>query len=363
MGFKCGIVGLPNVGKSTLFNAVTRAGIAAENYPFCTIEPNVGIVAVPDPRLDKLAALARSARSVPTVLEFVDIAGLVEGAAQGEGLGNRFLSHIRETDAIAQVVRCFDDDEVAHVAGRVNPLSDLETINTELLLADLEVVERAVARAGKSAKAGGKEMLARKAALERLHRQLAAGDDLRNLDADEKERALMRELNLVTAKPMLLVANVGEADIQDNPHRFAVEDYAARHGFGVVEVCAQFEAELAGLPADERGEFLRDAGLAEAGLDRVTRAGYRLLDLLTFFTAGEKEARAWTVARGALAPQAAGRIHGDFEKGFVRAEIIAYDDYVACGGEQQAKDAGKWRLEGKDYAIQEGDVAHFRFNV
>ena len=363
MGFKCGIVGLPNVGKSTLFNAVTCAGVAAENYPFCTIEPNVGIVAVPDPRLDKLAALARSARTVPTVLEFVDIAGLVEGAAQGEGLGNRFLSHIRETDAIAQVVRCFDDDEVAHVAGAVNPLSDLETINTELLLADLEVVERAVARAGKSAKAGDKEMLARKAVLERLHKQLAAGDSLRNLDVDEGERALMRELSLVTAKPMLLVANVGEADIKDNPHRSGVEDYAARHGLGVVEVCAQFESELAGLSADERGEFLQEAGLAEAGLDRLTRAGYRLLNLLTFFTAGDKEARAWTVARGALAPQAAGRIHGDFEKGFVRAEIIAYEDYVACGGEQQAKDAGKWRLEGKDYVMQEGDVAHFRFNV
>ncbi|MDD9885840.1 MAG: redox-regulated ATPase YchF [Gammaproteobacteria bacterium] len=362
MGFKCGIVGLPNVGKSTLFNAMTSAGVAAENYPFCTIDPNAGVVAVPDERLGRLAGLAQSARVVPTTLEFVDIAGLVAGASRGEGLGNRFLSHIRETDAIAQVVRCFDDGGVAHVAGRVNPLSDIETIHTELLLADLESVERAAARAAKSAKSGDKEALARAAALQRLNEQLAAGGSVRDLDLRDDERVCARELSLLTAKPMLLIANTGEDD-DGGAHRRAVADYAARSGLAAVEVCARFEAELAGLEAAERGEFLEAAGLREAGLDRIAHAGYRLLDLLTFFTAGPKEARAWTVAAGATAPRAAGRIHGDFEKGFVRAEIIAYADYIACGGEQQAKDAGKWRLEGRDYVMQEGDVAHFRFTV
>jgi len=363
VGFKCGIVGLPNVGKSTLFNAMTSAGVAAENYPFCTIEPNTGVVAVPDERLAKLAELAHSARVVPTTLEFVDIAGLVAGASRGEGLGNRFLAHIRETDAIAQVVRCFDDGGVAHVAGRVNPLSDIETIQTELLLADLESVERAAARAAKAAKSGDKQALAREAALRRLHEQLAAGGSVRDLDLRDDERACARELSLMTAKPMLLIANTGEDDAAGEPHRRAVAGYAERNGLAAVEVCARFEAELAGLEAAERGEFLQAAGLREAGLDRIAHAGYRLLDLLTFFTAGPKEARAWTVAAGATAPRAAGRIHGDFEKGFVRAEIIAYADYIACGGEQQAKDAGKWRLEGRDYVMQEGDVAHFRFSV
>ena len=362
MGFKCGVTGLPNVGKSTLFNALTSAGVAAENYPFCTIDPNVGVVPVPDRRLETLAALASSAKTVATTLEFVDIAGLVAGASKGEGLGNLFLSHIRDTDAIAHVVRCFEHDDVTHVAGRIDPLSDIATIDTELLLADLETAERALQKAAKAAKSGGKEAVEKRCVVERLRDHLGAGGEARKLDG--ATAACARELRLVTAKPVMLIANVDEdGGGENNPHLGALHDYAAAHELPLVEVCARFEAELAGLEQDERGEFLREAGLEEPGLSRITRTGYRLLNLLTFFTAGPKEARAWTVPCGATAPQAAGRIHTDFEKGFIRAEVVAYDDYVGCGGDQQARDAGKWRLEGKEYVMQEGDVVHFRFNA
>jgi len=364
MSLKCGIVGLPNVGKSTLFNALTKAGIAAENYPFCTIEPNVGIVEVPDPRLAKLAEFVKPERVLPAVVEFVDIAGLVAGASKGEGLGNQFLANIRECDAIAHVVRCFDDENVVHVAGKVDPVADIETINTELALADLATVEKQMARYAKVARAGGdKEAQRLVTVLEKCLTALNAARPVRALDLYEEEKAIIRPLCLITAKPAMYVANVREDGFVNNPYLEAVKKHAATEGAPVVAVCAAIEAEIADMASEDKAVFLADMGMSEPGLDRVIHAGYELLGLQTYFTAGEKEVRAWTVRRGATAPQAAGVIHTDFERGFIRAEVIAYDDFIACKGEQGAKEAGKMRLEGKDYIVQDGDVMHFRFNV
>jgi GTP-binding protein YchF len=364
MSLKCGIVGLPNVGKSTLFNALTKAGIAAENDPFCTIEPNVGIVEVPDARLAALAALAKPEKVIPAAVEFVDIAGLVAGASKGEGLGNQFLANIRETDAIAHVVRCFEDENVTHVAGKIDPVSDIETINTELALADLATVERQLARYSKVARAGGdKEAQRLVAVLEKCLAALNEARPVRALDLYGEERAVLRPLCLLTAKPVMYVANVKEGGFEHNPHLDAVRAYAAKEGAPVVAVCAAIEAEIAGMADEDKAMFLADMGMSEPGLDRVIRAGYTLLGLQTYFTAGPKEVRAWTIRRGDTAPRAAGVIHTDFEKGFIRAEVIAYDDYIACKGEQGAKEAGKMRLEGKDYVVRDGDVMHFRFNV
>ena len=363
MGIKCGIVGLPNVGKSTLFNALTKAGIAAANFPFCTIEPNTGIVPVPDPRLEALAAIVKPERVIPTTMEFVDSAGLVAGASKGEGLGNKFLAHIRETDAIAHVVRCFEDGNVIHVANKVDPIADIETIDTELALADLESVLKALDRANRAAKANDKEALARKPVLEKLAAALDQGRSARSAGLDAEEKALVRDMFLITLKPLMYIANVAEDGFENNPHLDAVRARAEAEGAEVVPVCAAIEEELAQLDDADRDEFLKDLGLEEPGLNRVIRAGYRLLGLQTYFTAGVKEVRAWQLRAGSTAPQAAGVIHTDFERGFIRAETIGYDDFITLKGEQGAKEAGRLRLEGKDYIVKEGDVLHFRFNV
>ena len=363
MGFKCGIVGLPNVGKSTLFNALTKAEIQAENYPFCTIEPNVGIVTIPDPRLDKLAEIVNPERVLPTVMEFVDIAGLVEGASKGEGLGNQFLTNIRETDAIAQVVRCFENDDIVHVAGKVDPINDIEVINTELALADLESVEKAMTRLAKVAKSGDKDAKAKLAVMEKVKVQLDEGHPARKAELDKDEKLLIRDLNLLTIKPLMYIANVNDDGFENNPLLDEVQKLADEEGAPVVPVCAAIEAEMVELDDEEQAEFLSEMGLDEPGLNRVIRAGHTLLGLQTYFTAGVKEVRGWTVKVGATAPEAAGVIHTDFQKGFIRAEVTSYEDFVQYNGEQGAKEAGKLRLEGKDYIVQDGDVMHFRFNV
>lgn len=364
MGFNCGIVGLPNVGKSTLFNALTNAGIGAENFPFCTIEPNAGIVPVPDPRQSKIADIIKPQREVSTTMEFVDIAGLVAGASQGEGLGNQFLANIRETHAIAHVVRCFEDDNVIHVSNQIDPRADIETINTELALADLDSCEKQLQKIIRTAKGGDKESIAMKALLEdKLLPHLNEALPARSLAFDDTEAALVRQLFLLTAKPTMYIANVDESGFEGNPHLDVVNEIAAQENAIVVPICNKLESEIAELADEERLEFLQELGMNEPGLNRVIRAGYELLELQTYFTAGEKEVRAWTVKVGATAPESAGVIHTDFQKGFIRAEVISYGDFIKYNGEQGAKDAGRWRLEGKEYVVQDGDVVHFRFNV
>jgi len=363
MGIKCGIVGLPNVGKSTLFNALTAAGIPAENYPFCTIDPNVGVVSVPDPRLDELAGIVKPEKIVPTVVEFVDIAGLVKGASKGEGLGNQFLAHIRETHAVAHLVRCFENDDVTHVEGQIDPLDDIDTIDTELMLADLDTVQKSLDKAERNAKTNEKAALARRDLLRRVATELEAGRPARGIEFNESEQILLKELQLITAKPVMYIANVAEDELEGNPLAQRVLDYAAAQGTEAVVISAAIEAELAQLSGEEQIEFLRELGLEEPGLHRVIRSAYQLLGLKTFYTAGPKEVRAWTVGLKATAPEAAGAIHTDFQRGFIRAEVIGYRSFIQRGGEHGAREAGELRLEGKTYVVAEGDVIHFRFNV
>ncbi|HKL48377.1 MAG TPA: redox-regulated ATPase YchF [Desulfuromonadales bacterium] len=364
MGFKCGIVGLPNVGKSTIFNAITSAGAESANYPFCTIEPNVGIVPVPDSRLVELARIVKPQQVLPTTLEFLDIAGLVKGASKGEGLGNQFLGHIRQVDAVAHIVRCFEDDNVVHVDGSVDPLRDIEVIQTELNLADLETVEKRILRGQKQARSGDKKLQAEMAVLEKIRDCLDSGHPARYAELVDEERLVLEDLHLITAKPQMYVANVNEEDLLDgNPHLEQVRELAEKEGAEFLTICGKIESEIAELTPDEKRDFLDELGLEEAGLDRMIHSGYHLLGQITYFTAGPKEVRAWTIVRGTRAPAAAGVIHSDFQKGFIRAEVVAFEDFVACGGETGAREKGLLRVEGKDYIVQDGDVMHFRFNV